>query len=415
MTFEQVHRQEWARVVAILARSFSDLDLAEDTAAEAFATALARWPVDGWPDNPGAWLVTVARNHALDRVRRESTRGDRQAAAHAALVERASAEGLDDRDLTTGPMADDRLRLLFTCCHPALAPEARIALTLRMVGGLTTAEVARAFLVPEATMSQRLLRAKRKIAVARISYHAPEAAELPGRLDGVLRVIALIFREGYSPSGGDRLPRAELCDEAIRLGRLLVELVPDEGEATAVLALMLLQHSRRSARLDDAGEVVLLVDQERADWDHSAIREGAALTIWALRRGRGRYALQAALAACHATAPSSTEVDWLTIVTLYDELAELDASPAVALNRAVAVAEVDGPRAALALLDGLALTDRGASLVRTSHQVVAVRADLLRRSGRDDEARYAYRQAITQAPTAPERRYFERRIRELTS
>lgn len=408
---DEIHRREWAKVVAALARSFGDLDLAEDAAADAFVKALERWPIDGVPDNPGAWLMTVARNHALDRLRRESTRDRRQSAAHDVMVERSmSTANLPD----TGSFDDDRLRLVFTCCHPAFAPEAQIALTLRLVAGLTTAEVARAFLVPEATMAQRLVRAKKKIKVAGIPYRVPQRDELPDRLGAVLRVVYLVFREGYAPSAGDALVRVDLGDEAIRLARLVLELLPDEGEAMALLALLLLHHSRRAARVDEHGDLVLLADQDRQAWDHAAIREGATLATAALRRERGPYALQAAIAACHATAPAPDDVPWATIAALYGELARLDPSPAIVLNRAVAVAEVDGPAAGLTLVDALLSTDAGAALARSSHHPHVARADLLRRLGRPDDAADAYRQAASMAPTDPERRFLERRLADLT-
>jgi RNA polymerase sigma-70 factor (ECF subfamily) len=409
---DDVHRREWARVVAALARSFGDLDVAEDAAAEAFAVAVERWPHIGIPDKPGAWLLTTARNKALDRLRRESTRSHRQAAAHDLLEARATAS--DDLP-GTGPVDDDRLRLVFTCCHPALAPEARVALTLRLIAGLTTGEVARAFLVPEPTMAQRLVRAKRKIAAANIPYRVPAPPELPERLDAVLRVVYLVFREGYAPSGGQELVRAPLRDEAIRLGRLLVELLPDEGEALGLLGLLLLHDSRRTTRVDDAGDLVLLADQDRAQWNTDAIREGVSLAAQALHRGRRPYALQAAIAACHAAAPSAEHTDWQAIATLYGELARLDPSPAVELNRAVAVAEVEGPGAGLALVEALATTPGGAALARASHLFHAARADMLRRAQRDAEAADAYRDALARNPTAPERRFLLQRLEEISS
>ena len=403
---DEVHRRYWAKVVAIVARTYGDLDLAEDAAGEAFARAVARWPTEGVPDKPDAWLVRVARNWAVDRLRREASRDARQAVAHELLMSRAVS------DLpSVGPMADDRLRLLFTCCHPALAPEAQVALTLRLTAGLTTAQVARAFWVPEATMAQRLVRAKRKIKVANIPYRIPSADQLPDRISGVLRVVYLVFREGYSPSGGDDAMRVDLCDEAIRLGRLVVELLGDHGEALGLLALLMLHHSRRDARIGDDGEVVLLAEQDRARWDHDAIAEGVGLADRALRRSRGSYALQAAIAACHATsAPGRT--DWRAIAALYGELARIEPSPAVLLNRAVAVAEVDGPAAGLAVIDSLLSTSGGASLARSSHHPHAARADMLRRLGRYRDAAAAYEVAVDMAPTAPERRLLAQRRRE---
>ena len=407
----EVHREQWARVVATLARILGDLDLAEEAAAEAFATAVERWPVDGVPDHPSAWLITVARNRALDRLRRESSRATKQSAAHELLVTRAEAP---PEVPVSGPMADDRLRLLFTCCHPALSPEARIALTLRLVAGLTTHEVARAFWVPEPTMAQRLVRAKRKIRTAGIPYRVPGPRELPDRLAGVLRVVYLVFREGYTPSAGPDLVRANLCEEAIRLARLVVELLPDQGEARGLLGLLLLQHSRRAARTDAHGELVLLSDQERRLWDRDAIREGAALAASALAEAQGPYALQAAIAACHATA-TDDGTDWSTIATLYGQLARIDPSPAVALNRAVAVAEVDGPAAGLAMIDSLLSTSQGAALAASSHHPHVARGNLLRRLGRTADAAQAYRLAAEMAPTTPERRFLAASAEQLSA
>jgi RNA polymerase sigma-70 factor (ECF subfamily) len=405
----EIHREQWAMVVAILARTFGDLDLAEDAAGEAFASAVERWPIEGTPDNPRAWLVTVARNKAIDRLRRESARDAKHAAAQELLITRAV---VDDDLPASGPMADDRLRLLFTCCHPALSPEARIALTLRLIAGLTTPEVARAFWVSETTMAQRLVRAKRKISTARIPYRVPEPHELPERVNGVLRVVYLVFREGYSPSGGDDLVREDLCDEAIRLARLVVELLPDQSEAVGLLGLLLVQHSRRTARTDASGNLVLLGDQDRRLWDRAAIHEGAALAAAALHRGRGPYALQAAIAACHATAIARGP-DWRTIAALYGELARIDPSPAVILNRAVAVAEVDGPAAGLAMVNSLLSTPAGATLATTSHHPHVARANFLRRLGRVADAAAAFRRAAEMAPTAPERRFLSARLAEL--
>ncbi|MCU1344454.1 MAG: polymerase subunit sigma-24 [Acidimicrobiia bacterium] len=400
---ETIHRREWAIVVASLARSFGDLDLAEDCAAEAFARAVERWPEAGVPPNPGAWLITVARNLALDRLRRESKRSDRQQAAQRALDQRAEVE------MVMGPVADDRLRLLFTCCHPALAADAQIALTLRLIGGLSTAEVARAFWTPEAAMVQRIGRAKRKIAAAGIPYRVPAAEDLPERLAGVLRVVYLIFREGYTPSSGERLVRTETCDEAIRLARLVVELLPEEPDAMGLLALLLLQNSRRDARADGDGRLVLLADQDRTRWDTAAIEEGSALASAALGRRRSIYPLQAAIAACHSEAVT----DWPAVALLYGELARLDPSPAVVLNRAVAVAEVDGPAAALAMVDSLLSSEAGEAMARASHQPHVARADFLRRLGRLDEAVAAYERAVVMAPTEPERQYLSQRAAEL--
>lgn len=407
----EVHRREWAGVVATLARSF-DLDTAEEAAAEAFAIAVERWPRTGLPDRPGAWLLTTARNKALDRVRREATRADRHATAQELMDIRAA----DSDDLPgTGPLADDRLRLVFTCCHPALAPEARVALTLRMIAGLTTAEVARAFLVPEATMAQRIVRAKGKIAAARIPYRVPAQPDLPERLAAVLRVVYLLFREGYAPSAGEELVRAPLRDEALRLGRLLAELMPDEGEVLGLLALLLLHDSRRATRVDDNGDLVLLADQDRTRWDAAAIDEGVGLAARALHRGRGPYALQAGIAACHAAASTAADTDWRVVASLYDELRRRDCSAAVELNRAVAMAEVDGPAAGLALLDALVTEPRGAALSRTSHLLHAARADLLRRLDRREEAAQAYRAALALVATEPERRFLERRLAHMVS
>jgi RNA polymerase sigma-70 factor (ECF subfamily) len=419
---EDVYRREWAGVVATLAHTFG-LDVAEEATAEAFAVAVARWPVDGVPDRPGAWLTTTARRKALDRVRRESTRPARQAAAHELAALRTgdgdgSADSVGDAVAEadsgeSGPIPDDRLRLVFTCCHPALSLEAQVALSLRLLCGLTTVEIARAFLVPERTMTQRLFRAKQKIAHAGIPYRVPAAADLPARTAAVLRVVYLVFREGYAPTGSDDLVRADLRDEAVRLARLLAELLPDDGEVLGLLALLLLHDSRRATRADDAGELVLLADQDRRRWDHAAIREGLGLVRTALTRSRGPYALQAAIAACHAAAPSAADTDWSTIARLYDELARIDPGPAVVLNRAVAVAEVDGPAAGLAMLDSLASTPAGERLAKTSHLLHGARADLLRRLDRLADAQAAYRRAADLATTPAERRFYQRHLTDL--
>jgi RNA polymerase sigma-70 factor (ECF subfamily) len=394
---ERVFREEYGRLVASLVRRFGDLDIAEEAAGEALVAALEKWPVSGVPPNPGGWLTTTAGHRAIDRIRRERQRDAKHQAALMSFDDTAPEP--------TGPVQDDRLRLIFTCCHPALAPEARIALTLRLLGGLTVAEIAQAFLVPETTMAQRITRAKKKISAAKVPYRVPEGRDLPERLGGVLTVLFLVFNEGYLASGEGDPVRAELTGEAVRLARILRQLLPDEPEVTGLLGLLLLTEARRTARVRD-GQLVPLAEQDRAGWDRALIDEGHDLVRECLAINRpGRYQILAAISAVHTDAPSAADTDWPQVVALYDRLTRLDPSPIVALNRAVAVAELDGPAVALALVDGLPLAGY--------HAWHATRAELLRRLGRSGEAKAEYDAAASATQNSAERAYLLRRRGEL--